>query len=175
MSNPVDTERLGARIAEMLEAQLQYEAAQLVARLLKLKSCESPIEASLAVAMDMYDRVVSGMPRLIICGEVDIAHYGPTARLLVTQYHFDNYRIDFAFIDPPHTLFIECDGHAFHERTKEQAARDRQKDRRIQQAGIPILRFTGSEIYADPVHCAMQVFDFMGDMFAAEFQRSGHA
>lgn len=171
----VDTERLGQRVAEMLDAQLQYEAAQLIARLLKLKSCESPIEASLAAAIDMYDRVVAGMPRLIICSEADVGHYDPAARLLVTQYRFDNYRIDFAYIDPPFKVFIECDGHAFHERTKEQAARDRQKDRRVQQAGIPILRFTGSEIFADPVHCAMQVFDFVGDLFAAEFQRRSQA
>lgn len=52
---------------------------------------------------------------------------------------------------------IECDGHEFHEKTKEQAARDKKRDRDIVCAGYPMLRFTGSEIYRDPVACANQV------------------
>ena len=42
---------------------------------------------------------------------------------------------------------IYCDGHNFHERTKEQAARDRSIDRKLQQMGWHVFRFTGSEIY----------------------------
>jgi hypothetical protein len=54
-------------------------------------------------------------------------------------------------------LIVECDGHDFHERTKEQAARDRDRDRQAQLAGIEIFRFTGSEIWRDPLGCATQV------------------
>lgn len=43
-------------------------------------------------------------------------------------------------------IVVECDGHAFHERTREQAARDRKRDRDMQNAGYIVLRFTGSEI-----------------------------
>lgn len=49
---------------------------------------------------------------------------------------------------------IECDGHQFHSSTKEQAARDRSRDRQAQLADIPMLRFTGTEIWADPGGCA---------------------
>lgn len=54
-------------------------------------------------------------------------------------------------------LIVECDGHDFHERTKEQAARDRDRDRQAQLSGIEIFRFTGSELWRDPLGCADQV------------------
>lgn len=56
-------------------------------------------------------------------------------------------------------LIVECDGHDFHERTKEQAARDRDRDRdrQAQLDGIEIFRFTGSELWRDPLGCADQV------------------
>jgi very-short-patch-repair endonuclease len=58
-------------------------------------------------------------------------------------------------------LIVECDGHAYHERTKQQAARDRSRDRLAQHEGITIFRFTGSELWNDPVGCANEVLDFM--------------
>lgn len=54
-------------------------------------------------------------------------------------------------------LIVECDGHDFHERTKEQAARDRERDRDAQIAGMEIYRFTGSELWRNPLGCAGQV------------------
>jgi hypothetical protein len=50
---------------------------------------------------------------------------------------------------------IECDGHDYHERTKEQAAHDRARDREMQRLGYLVLRFTGSEIWRDPIGCAL--------------------
>ncbi len=82
--------------------------------------------------------------------------------ILVPQYEVGRYRVDF-FINfigheaKPIKIAIECDGHDFHERTKEQARRDRQKDRWLQSKGFIALRFTGSEIWKDPVACAEQV------------------
>jgi len=51
-------------------------------------------------------------------------------------------------------VVVECDGHEFHERTKEQAARDRSRDRSSQTKGHKVMRFTGSEIWADAFACA---------------------
>lgn len=58
-------------------------------------------------------------------------------------------------------MIIECDGHDFHERTKGQAARDRSRDRVAQHQGLPIFRFTGSEIWNDPMACADEVIAFI--------------
>jgi very-short-patch-repair endonuclease len=55
---------------------------------------------------------------------------------------------------------IECDGHEFHERTKEQAQHDRSRDRFFQSQGLAILRFTGSEIWRDPTKVVMEIYEF---------------
>lgn len=57
-------------------------------------------------------------------------------------------------------VIVECDGHDFHERTKEQAAKDRSRDRDAQMSGLHILRFTGSEIWRDPWGCAEKVCEW---------------
>jgi very-short-patch-repair endonuclease len=57
---------------------------------------------------------------------------------------------------------IECDGHDFHERTQDQALRDRRNDRDAQAAGFPILRFTGREIFREPMRCAEEAWQFIG-------------
>lgn len=54
-------------------------------------------------------------------------------------------------------LAIECDGHDFHEKTKEQAARDKSRDRALVQAGMHVIRFTGSEIFRDAESCVRQI------------------
>ena len=41
-------------------------------------------------------------------------------------------------------VVVECDGHNFHERTKDQASRDRTRDREMTLAGFKVMRFTGS-------------------------------
>lgn len=57
-------------------------------------------------------------------------------------------------------LIVECDGHDYHERTKEQAARDRSRDRELNAAGFDVFRFTGSELWRDPWGCAQQVYNW---------------
>jgi very-short-patch-repair endonuclease len=59
-------------------------------------------------------------------------------------------------------LVVECDGHDFHERTKEQAAKDRSRDREAQLAGYSVFRFTGSELWRDPWGCAAKVVTWAG-------------
>lgn len=85
------------------------------------------------------------------------------------QMKVAGWRVDYVLFYPqsgedPYNLkrlLIECDGHEFHERTKEQARRDRARDRLAQYEGLPILRFTGSEIWNDPLGCGDEVLAFM--------------
>lgn len=58
-------------------------------------------------------------------------------------------------------IIVECDGHEFHERTKDQAQRDRSFDRNAQRLGITIFRFTGREIYRDPKRCVNEINRFL--------------
>lgn len=73
-----------------------------------------------------------------------------------------DWRADFVLSVPTYgtkKVIIECDGHAFHAATKEQAAKDRSRDRAAQAAGYTILRFTGSELYRDPLKCVCEALD----------------
>jgi very-short-patch-repair endonuclease len=55
---------------------------------------------------------------------------------------------------------VECDGHEWHERTKEQAVSDRARDRVLLiKRGLVTIRFHGSEIYRDANQCARECVD----------------
>lgn len=60
-----------------------------------------------------------------------------------------------------YSILVECDGHDFHEKTKEQAARDKARDRRLLDEGFTVARFTGSEIHADPHAAGAWVLDHL--------------
>ncbi len=87
----------------------------------------------------------------------------PQAQLEGWRVDFLIHSYDFARKGGPQgwkRLIVECDGHDFHERTKEQAAKDRGRDRQAQLSDAAILRFTGSEIYKDAWACAEQITDW---------------
>jgi very-short-patch-repair endonuclease len=73
-----------------------------------------------------------------------------------------SYRIDFLLMSDGVAngvmLAIECDGHEWHERTKQQASADRARDRELLRRGLPVIRFTGSDITYDATRCAVEVF-----------------
>ncbi len=61
---------------------------------------------------------------------------------------------------PSVQVIVECDGHEWHERTPQQAARDRARDREIvRKLDVPIIRFAGTEISRDPDGCAVEVIE----------------
>lgn len=73
-----------------------------------------------------------------------------------TQHEIDNFQCDFVF--PDHKLIVECDGFDYHS-SKEQLTKDRKRDRKLDRLGWKVMRFTGSEIYADSDICALEVQD----------------
>lgn len=77
------------------------------------------------------------------------------------QANVGAYRADFLLIcryyGVTHLFVIECDGHEHHERTKEQASRDKSRDRWFTSRGFKMLRFTGSEIWRDPAACFEEI------------------
>lgn len=52
--------------------------------------------------------------------------------------------------ETPAAVAVELDGHDFHERTKEQASRDKKRDRSLLSKGWTTIRFTGSDVVRDP-------------------------
>lgn len=103
--------------------------------------------------------------------ETEVVHGDPLTWIYVSpQVQLPDWRVDFliSVVEPNgsresptwHELIVECDGHDFHERTKLQAAKDRSRDRSAQLGGRIILRFTGSELWRDPVACADEVLQW---------------
>ena len=117
-----------------------FSNTSLVSECLRLSG--SPIETKLLLAM---------------WHETQLLHVDK----FTAQHTLGNYRADFAIMYQGHHVIVEADGHDFHERTKEQAQRDRQRDRDMQLMGWRVLRFTGSEIHRDAVGCARQVEEFL--------------
>lgn len=111
-----------------------------------IRAVESPAEARLAVAMIRH----VCEPGWEVAAQVPIGRYRAdftvTNNMNVKQYN-----------EIPCRLVVEVDGHEWHERTKGQAARDKSRDRAIQADGWRVLRFTGSEVWNDPVSCAREI------------------
>ena len=105
---------------------------------------ESPVEALLVVA------IASLKGRF---------NYDPQAEIEIGRTTF---RVDVAVFprEPDQcwpVVVVEVDGHEFHERTKQQAQRDKSRDRALTAAGYTVVRFTGSEVWRNPVSCAEEV------------------
>lgn len=151
-----------------------------------LKFCESPIERILisTVWMRATQLQLLGQARPVILHSTGNAIGDPFGRETLTiepQAKIGKFRVDFRLtrilmvpdfgsLDPKgvpgaklirRELLVECDGHEFHDATKERAAKDKARDRELQSAGYNLFRFTGSEIWNKPLTCAKQILDHL--------------
>lgn len=123
--------------------------------------CNSPIEKIFCVAFRIVENLrVHDIPEEYLGFHV-IPQY---------DFHFGDktYYVDFLIIfenikepNKSFSLIVECDGHEFHERTKEQVKHDNERSYELKKHGEDILRFSGSQIYNDPIKCANDVFDYI--------------
>ncbi|MEL7469967.1 MAG: DUF559 domain-containing protein [Pseudomonadota bacterium] len=123
---------------------------------------QSPIEEALGLALVRRGCMV--VPPRNVGTVLEFERDTRIPAVLHMQRPFEQYRADF-FVTKPgsHSGFIvECDGHDFHEKTKQQAARDKQRDRWFLSRGWPTMRFTGSEIYNRGGRCADEVIRQVG-------------
>ena len=152
-------EELEAEFEKAQEQTLAFEAEAWTARMAQILPGESPIETLLIQAIG--ERSTSGCANHPRIEGIPLYRIGEWCGYW--QVGIGPYFADIAFIreDGKPGVVVECDGHDFHERTKEQAAHDRQRDRWMQTAGWSVLRFTGSEIRRDPHGCAREVVEFL--------------
>lgn len=85
---------------------------------------------------------------------------------LVPQHEIGQFRVDFVFgrgryPDLMDCVIVECDGHEFHDKTPEQAARDKSRDRFLNLHAKAVLRFTGREIYRDVYGCVIEALNVL--------------
>lgn len=133
---------------------------------LACEQCESPIEEVMAawlLSELTYDFQMEGCPVYFGCANERRwpTEYDESGVVIMCQSLVDRYRVDFlifaSVVGKTAWLAVECDGHDYHERTKEQARRDRSRDRWMALNDIHVMRFTGQEIYENAKLCANQV------------------
>jgi very-short-patch-repair endonuclease len=105
--------------------------------------CDSQIEIDLAIPLTKAIHVIDD-PTL------SLGHQFPLGRFLYGLYVKREGR------SKPLVL-IECDGKEFHS-TDDQIANDRAKNALAAKSGIPLFRFSGSEIFRELDSCVVQVF-----------------
>lgn len=132
---------------------------------------ESPIEALLLTALSHLQAINEGAFRLRILSagadrEASVQrHHFSRGAVIWPQQQIGPFRVDFLVLirdwddrlNLDRMAVIECDGHDWHERTADQAARDKGRDRYFAERGITVMRFTGREIWRDPLACARQI------------------
>jgi very-short-patch-repair endonuclease len=97
--------------------------------------------------------------------------------VIAPQYQIENCRVDFAIFinviaDEEIRIVVECDGH-WHEKDKQQAARDKKRDRDVTIAGWRWLRFSGSEIWRDHRWCGSYAATLVRNEIEAQLRRRG--
>lgn len=156
-------ERAKEIAGQYIETQLSFAEDRLDVILERqIKLCQSPIERDLLLALlseasDSYDHITVG----------PIENQQSAKDLTIwPQFPISKYKIDFGVFGSLYRgktarVLVECDGHDFHEKTKEQAQKDKSRDRDLQSKGFSVLRFTGSEIFKNPAACAREVLTFI--------------
>lgn len=144
---------------------------------------ESPIEWAFLVAFCAcsHEMGCGDLIHLSTKEEIkaDLAREPDVGRVyIIPQAKISTFRVDFLLemhaADIVSRLVIECDGHNWHDRTKEQAARDRSRDRILLYAGVPVIRYTGSEIFRCAAQCADEAWHILRSAWFHDFRRGGH-
>ena len=144
-------------------------------------TCESPIEryflsAFVALTIDASDSLVIHTAKW----KLDTSSPWLSKFHVYPQHAIGDYRVDFLLVfedakraekedgtkarEPTfqsYPLVVECDGHDFHEKTKEQASRDKERDRVLQSCGYPVFRFSGSDIHGNALKCAYDCVKYL--------------
>lgn len=149
-------EMLSERERDIISAELCDAESGIMSSIM---DCESPIERLLAIGM--YSVSLCYMENFY--PDIVVGGIYPQSEIVANEI---TYRVDFSIPvlyknESEHHFIIECDGHDFHEKTKQQAQRDRQRERNLIAAGYTVIRFTGSEIYNSPYKCAKEIIQII--------------
>ena len=63
---------------------------------------------------------------------------------------------------PDFKLIVECDGYKYHS-DKESFSKDRARDRQLQISNYKVFRFSGTEIFHDPVSKSFELCKYLSD------------
>jgi very-short-patch-repair endonuclease len=134
------------QVYETLIAKYRYHF------LIPLNFCESPAEKMLYLCL-LGEQLYAAAR---ICGTITVV---PQLTIKIKGKEFrPDFTVTVSAAGKELKAIIEVDGHEFHEKTKEQARKDRARERMFVKHGYTVLRFTGQEVYEDPFRCAEEVY-----------------
>jgi hypothetical protein len=127
-----------------------------------LSACESPIEGKFIQAL--FDRMMEiesvffsyfsdPSAKLLVAFGSETNHEAPVIRFYIQHKHpaLNGGRVDLFVTMSAYghksELVVELDGIEFHS-SPEQVKLDRFRDRRLLDSGVPVVRFTGSDVYS---------------------------
>lgn len=96
----------------------------------------------------------------MICNDLDCDYYlFPQSEILTNN---NKYIADFEVLEYgcETKILIEIDGHDFHEKTKEQVARDKDREYDLKFEGYDVVRYSGSQIYNDPIKYVLKTLNY---------------
>lgn len=143
---------------KVLKERISYQMEELFDEIISISSeSQSPIEKLFAIEFNKF------LKRNRLYSLLDVFQFDQQYPIETEDpIESKNYIVDFLITCSDYKreidckFAIECDGHEFHEKTKEQVAKDRERDRLLLEEGIITIRFTGSEIVSNPPECARQ-------------------
>ncbi len=173
--------RLDTQVARSAAATIEaLTSAGAAAAMTFLAACESPIERQFALGFFLIEGW-SAVPT----GRKSIRVQSPNEDWgfrVIPQCKFESHRtperpvigrVDFVLEAEVATgsfykLGVELDGHEWHERSKEQATRDRERERRLlSDSGLnALIRFSGSEVFRDPASAATDAINVLTNQWA---------
>lgn len=125
--------------------------------------CDSPIEQLYFLALknsciyENIDLTIETQKEIYANGKKYKVDFYITASELFSLVKNDKHTIYSREVN----LCVECDGHNFHEKTKEQVSKDKSRERDIMSKGLNLIRFSGSEIYTKSNKCAIQTLKIL--------------
>ena len=126
--------------------------------------CESPIEIIFAYYFDKWkvNNLDKNTENIYLEPQYDFNEIGKRYRL---DFFIEYTTLQGDTIDNLNeycsTVVVECDGHQFHERTKEQVKRGNQRDYDLKMSGYDVIHFSGSELYNNPQECVQKVVEYL--------------
>jgi len=124
-----------------------------------LINCESPIEQLLSLALaNLNIKNIHKFNPFIDVVEIE--------KQKEIYCNGKKYRVDFCIPviyknKENQTFIVECDGHEFHQKTKEELEKDNNRTRNFQKAGYEVIRFSGTEIWHRPYKCADEILNII--------------
>lgn len=125
------------------------------------EKCKSPIEHIFSLAFEIMNFVLHKGFIVDLTSQAEILTRN---KCYIADFLFDTEEIgdeDIIKQCKPYKLVIECDGHEFHERTKEQVKKNNQRDYDLMMMGYEVLHFSGSQIYNEPFKCAQETLELI--------------